>query len=134
MPNPQDTSIRKPRSPPPRRLVEVVAELLRPRRVAKLAQRLVLDLADPLSAVAEDVADLLQGSGPLAVEAEPPLQDAPLPVVEGVQDRLDVRLEQGAGSGVEGHLGVVVLDEVAEGGVLLLPHRALQGDGRPQPE
>src|SRR5918992_1766648 len=45
----------------PECLFEVVAKLLRPGGVAELAQRLGLDLTDPLPGHPEDPADLLEG-------------------------------------------------------------------------
>src|SRR5919106_801815 len=65
-------------------------------------------------------------------DAEPHLDDASLPIAEGVQDRLEMLLEQGRTGGLRWRYGVRVLDEVAEGQVLLLADRALQGDGGPE--
>src|SRR5262245_49967515 len=49
-------------------------ELLGPRRVAELAQRLRLDLADPLAGDVERPADLFQGVLGAVADAEPHLQ------------------------------------------------------------
>ena len=59
-------------------LLQVVLELPRPRRVPQLAQRLRLDLADPLAGHVELLADLLERAGTPVLEAEPELQDATL--------------------------------------------------------
>src|SRR5919106_5968505 len=115
----------------PGRLVEVVPELLRPGGVAELGERLGLDLADPLPGHPEGQADLLERRRLHPEHAEPHLDDAPLPIAEGVQDRLEMLLEQGRTGGLRWRYGVGILDEVAEGQVLLLADRALQGDGGP---
>src|ERR687891_840612 len=116
----------------PGRLVEVVAELLRPGGVAELGERLGLDLADPLPGHPEGQADLLERRRLHPEHAEPHLDDAPLSIAEGAQDRLEMLLEQGRPGGLRWRYGVGVLDEVAEGQVLLLADRALQGDGGPE--
>src|SRR4029077_19808081 len=58
-------------------LFEVVLELPRPRRVAKLPERLGLDLADPLAGDIELLAHFLEGPGTPVLEAEAELEDAP---------------------------------------------------------
>src|SRR4029453_8938589 len=57
-------------------LFEVVLELAAPGRVTQLAQRLRLDLADPLAGHVELLADLLEGPGTPVLQAEPELQHA----------------------------------------------------------
>jgi hypothetical protein len=51
-------------------LLEIVLELPRPRGVPQLAQRLGLDLADPLARHVEVATDLLERAGPPVLEAE----------------------------------------------------------------
>src|SRR4029453_1813939 len=108
------------------RLLQVVAELLAAGGVAQLGEGLGLDLADALAGDAEFAADLLQGAGVAVGEAEAELDDLLLPLREGVQDRVELLLEQDEAGRVDRDDGVGVLDEVAEVGVLLLADRGLQ--------
>ena len=86
-------------------------------RVAQLAERPGLDLADPLAGEIERVADLGQRAGPVGVEPEAQRQDGSLALVEpGELGPERLALERGGGDLV-GRLGVGVLDEVAELGV-----------------
>src|SRR3954466_15949063 len=101
-------------------LLQVVLELPRPRRVAQLAQRLRLDLADPLAGDVELLAHLLEGPGTPVLETEAELEPAPLAARQRVEDRLDLLLEQLVRRGLGRRQGATVLDEVAEVGVLLL--------------
>src|SRR6476469_1469646 len=110
-------------------LLEVVLELAAPGRVAQLAQRLGLDLADPLAGDVELLADLLEGPGTPVLEAEPELQHAPFAAGQRVEHRLHLLLEQLVRRGLGRRQRAAVLDEVAEVGVLLLADRGLQRDG-----
>ena len=96
--------------------------------MAQLAQRLRLDLADPLAGHVELLADLLERAGTPVLEAEPELQHAPLAAGERVEDRLDLLLEQLMRGGLGRRQRAAILDEVAEVGVLLLTDRRLQRD------
>jgi hypothetical protein len=96
--------------------------------VAELAQRLRLDLADPLAGHVELLADLLERPRPAVLEAEPELEDPPLAPRERVEDRLDLLLEQLVRGGLGRRERAPVLDEVAEVGVLLLADRRLERD------
>src|SRR5918992_1933368 len=107
-------------------LFEVVAELLAAGGVAQLGEGLGLDLADALAGDPELAADLLEGAGVAVGEAEAELDDLLLPLREGVQDRVELLLEQDEAGRVDRDDGVGVLDEVAEVGVLLLADRGLQ--------
>src|SRR4030081_270285 len=102
----------------PRNLLQVVAELLRARRVAQLAERLRLDLPNPLSRDPEPLAHLFQR--PLVAVDEPAaeLEHAPLARSEGVEDVLDLVAEHRQRGGVGGRNRLFVLDEVAEMRVL----------------
>jgi RNA polymerase primary sigma factor len=55
--------------------------------VAQLAQRLRLDLADPLAGDVELLADFLERAGAAVLEAEPELKDASLAAGQRVEDR-----------------------------------------------
>ena len=66
-------------------LRDVLPELAAARRVAELAQRVRLDLPDPLAGQAELVADLLERPRPAVVEAEAEPEDALLAAVEAVE-------------------------------------------------
>ena len=61
-----------------RDLLQVVLELPRPGRVAQLAQRLRLDLADPFAGDVELLADLFEGPRPAVLQPETKLEHAPL--------------------------------------------------------
>src|SRR5713226_193912 len=111
-----------------RRLLQIIPQLLRTRRVAQLAQRLRLNLPDALAGDAEALADLLQRPLVAVDQPEPELQNAPLPGGEGVEDVLDLVVEHGQRGGVGGGDRLLVLHEVAQVGVLLLADGRLQGD------
>src|SRR5439155_6093005 len=95
--------------PARRRLLQVVLELPRPRRVAQLAQRLGLDLADPLARDVELLADLLQRPGATVLQPEPQLKDPPLAARQRVQDRLHLLLEQLVRRGLRGRQSAAIL-------------------------
>src|SRR5690349_24995645 len=107
-------------------LLEVVLELAAAARVAKLAQRLRLDLADPLPGDVELLAHLLERPGTPVLEAEPQLEHAALAAGQRVEHRLHLLLEQLVGGGLRRRERAAVLDEVAEVGVLLLADRRLE--------
>src|SRR6266511_4789758 len=75
-------------------LLQVVLELPAPARVAELAQRLRLDLADALARHVELAADLFEGAGAPVLETEPQLEHATLARREPLEHRLDLLLEQ----------------------------------------
>ena len=66
------------------RSFQVVLELAAPARVAQLAQRLRLDLADPLAGHVELPADLLEGPRPAVFQPEPELEYASLATRERI--------------------------------------------------
>src|SRR5450759_3732222 len=75
-------------------LLEIVLELAGAARVAQLAQRLGLDLADALAGDVELLAHFLESAGPTVFEAEAKLQDATLSTGQRVQHRLDLLLQE----------------------------------------
>src|SRR5437879_3539858 len=107
-------------------LLQVVLQLLAPRRVAKLAQRLGLDLANALAGDPEALAHLLEGSLVAVEEPEAQLEHSPLARGEGVEDVLDLGAQHRQRGGVGGRGRLLVLDEVAEVRVLLLADRGLE--------
>src|SRR5262245_9875498 len=96
--------------------------------MAELAQRLRLDLADPLAGHVELLAHLLEGPGTPVLEAEAELEHAPLAAGQRVEDALDLLLEELVRGRLGRGQGAAILDEVAEVGVLLLADRRLEGD------
>src|SRR5438477_9779116 len=109
-------------------LLQVVLELPAPRRVAQLAQRLGLDLPDPLASHVEVAPDLLEGPRPTILQAKPELQHAPLARRQGVQHALHLLLEELMAGGIRGGHGRQVRDEVAQVAVLLLADGRLEAD------
>src|SRR6266540_3833695 len=107
------------------RVHEIVPELLRPGRMAELAERLRLDLPDPLPGDAELPPDLLERPRLPVRQAEPELDDPPLPGRQRGEDRDDVILHQAGGRGFERGQGPEVLDELSEVCVFLLADRGL---------
>src|SRR3954454_20049753 len=95
-------------------LLEVVAELLRPRGVAQLRERLGLDLADPLAGEAELLADLVERARLAVGETEAQRDDRGLALGQRLEDAVELALEQAERheTGRNGRVGV--LDEVAE--------------------
>src|SRR5512132_4141638 len=69
--------------------LQVALELSAAGRVAQLAERLGLDLADPLAGDVELLAHFLEGPGAPVLEAEPELEHAPLAAGERVKHRCD---------------------------------------------
>src|SRR4051812_43897829 len=94
----------------------------------ELLQRLVLDLADSLARDVERPPDLVQGARVLAAQSVAKLEHAPFAVRE-VLERLAQRLFGAqVGGALERRLGLLVGDELAELGPLLVAHRLLQRD------
>src|SRR4051794_22512289 len=111
----------------PNRLARV-AEALGLGERLELLEGVVLDLADALARDVEGAADLLQRVRTGAREAEAHLDDLALALREGVERLAHVLAAQVRRRGLERGLGVLVLDEVAELGLLLLADRLLQRD------
>src|SRR5262249_29232074 len=68
-------------------------ELPRADGVLELEHGLRLDLPDALARHLEDAADLLERVGVAVADAVPELDDLPLPVVQGLEDLLDLVLQ-----------------------------------------
>src|SRR3954449_11797170 len=94
----------------------------------ELLQRVVLDLADALARDAEGAADLLERLRRATVQAEAERDDLPLAERQRMEGLLDVLSAEAELRRVERALGRLVLDEVAEARVLLLPDRLLEAD------
>src|SRR4051794_40463737 len=103
-----------------------VAQTLRLGQHLELLERVVLDLADALARDSERAADLLQGARLLAGQPEAHLDHLALALRQRVQSPEHVLLAQVLERRLERRLGRVVLDEVAQLGVLLLADRLLQ--------
>src|SRR5438132_8548057 len=101
-------------------------ELLRTRRVPELAQRLGLDLPDPLAGDREVLPDFFQRVLATVGEAEPEPQHLLLARREGVEDLVRLLPEREADDRLDGRDDLLVLDEVAQVAVLLLADRCLQ--------
>src|SRR6185437_4590623 len=114
---------------PQRSALDEALELLRAARVAELAERLRLDLADALAGHLEVLADLLEGVIALLADAEAHAQDLLLARRQGLEHlpRLLGEVHVDHRLGRREH--ALVLDEVAEMRVLLLPDRGLEADG-----
>src|SRR2546421_1424441 len=80
-------------TPSPGRLLEVVFQLLAAARVAQLAQRLRLDLADPLAGDAEALPHFFKRPLMSVDQSKSQLQHAPFARRQGVQDVLHLRPE-----------------------------------------
>src|SRR3954454_18806161 len=107
-------------------LLEVVTQLLGPRRVPQLRQRLGLDLPDALPGDAELLADLFESARVAVGQSEPELDDLLLALGERVQDRVELLLQEDERRRVDRDDSVGVFDEVAEVGVVLFADRCLQ--------
>src|SRR5438270_13627458 len=108
--------------------LDAVFEALGLGEALELLQRVVLDLADALARHAERAADLLQRARLLALQPEPQLDHLPLPLRERRERALDAAPPQRQRGRVERRLGLLVLDEVPELGLLLFADRLLERD------
>src|SRR6185369_1087037 len=108
---------------------DVVPELPAPRRVAQLAQRVCLDLADPLTGQPELMADLLERSRSSVVEPEPEADDPLLAAFEAVEDLGHLLAKHRVRDGLERRDRVRILDQAAELGIALVADRCLERDG-----
>src|SRR4051812_4498072 len=96
------------------------------RRVTQPRQRASLDLADPLPAEVDELADLFGGSGLTTVEAVTQRQHAALTFVEQREHALDFGGKRRADRGVDRRLRVRVAHQVAELGVAVFADRRVE--------
>src|SRR5438067_1778520 len=101
-------------------LFEVVAKLLRPRRVAELRERLRLDLPDPLAGETELLADLVERPRLTVGQPEPQRDDGGLALRQRLQHAVELALQQTERYDFRSDRCVGVLDEVAELAVALV--------------
>src|SRR5687768_17445487 len=103
-------------------------QLLRPRWVSELPERLRFDLADSLAGDVERASDLLERVLGAVADSEAHLQDLLLARRERLQDPprlvLEVRDEHGVDRGED----LAVLDEVSEVRIFFLADRSLERD------
>src|ERR1700730_899317 len=92
----------------------------------QLLQALALDLADPLARDVEGSADLIQRARMLAVEPVAELEHLALPARERAEDLAQRLLAQRHRGGFVGQLLVLVGEEVAELGLVLVADRLLE--------
>jgi hypothetical protein len=91
----------------------------------QLAQDLGLDLTDALAGHAKALADLLLGALVAVTEPKAQLEHAPLARDKGIGGGLDRKVEDCDRGGVRGGRGLLILDEIAEVGILLMADRCL---------
>src|SRR3954470_24726554 len=125
-------AIRRPRMPIPRQrrgtrasIIQKTSQLAASARMLELAQRLGLDLADTLARHRELLADLFQRVVGVHADAEAHAQDALLARGQRREDAGRCFAKIALDRGVDRQDGVLVLDEVAEVGVLLVADRGL---------
>jgi hypothetical protein len=94
--------------------------------VAQLGESLGFDLADALASDPERLADLFERFRLAAVETEPHPHDLLLALAQLTQHLLDSLVQHRLSRGVGRAVDRVVLDEVGEVGLVLLPHRRVE--------
>src|SRR5688500_6975361 len=92
-------------------------------RVAELGEGLGFDLADALACYSERLADLFERLRLAAVEAEPHAHDLLLALAQLSEHLLDGLVQHRLRRRICRTVDRVVLDEVGEVGLVLLPHR-----------
>src|SRR5688572_14370409 len=97
--------------------------------MTKTRQRSRFDLADALARHLECSADLLEGPRLSVLEAVAHLDHLALAIAELAEELADVGVQQRPDGRLHRLVGVHVLDEIAEAGVLLLAHGGLEGYG-----
>src|SRR5438093_1582760 len=116
--------------PTSRSVLDEGAEVAAAQRVAQLPQRLGLDLTDALARDREALADLLERVLALLADAEPEAQDLLLLGRKRGQRPLDLRRQVLVEERLVGRAGGLVLEKVAELGVLA--DRCLEGQRLPR--
>src|SRR5690606_2329912 len=117
---------RRPLGPLELLAVAEVAQLLAAVGMPELGQGLRLDLADPLPGDPELPPDLLERARLPVLEAEAEADDLLLPLVELLEGGEHRLVEHPARRDLGRRIGLEVLDEVAEVGVVLLAHRRVE--------
>ena len=110
----------------------LVAQLLGFAEVLELLQRLVLDLADPLTGNVERPPDLVKRPRALAAEPVAQLEHPPLAIADVLQCDSQGFPGQDLGCALVRRLGLFVGDELAELGLVLVADRLLERDRRPR--
>ena len=108
--------------------VEVVAQYLRATRMTQLRHGLGLDLADALPSNTVDFADLIQGLGLSVGQAESHRHDTGLSLGQGIEDIMQLLLQQGEVDGVCWHDGLGILNKVTELRIAILTQWGMQRD------
>src|SRR5262245_38804319 len=108
-------------------LVEA-AQLARPCRVTQLAERLCFDLPDTLPGDGEARADFLERHVGTLPDAEAQAKHLLFPGGERAENLAGLAAQVGGDHGIGGGHRPLVLEEVAEMAVLLLPDRRLERD------
>ncbi len=111
-----------------KRQVQVTPQLIREGVVPELVQGLGLDLPYPLPRHAEQPAYLLQRPRAAVDEAVAELDDLALALAQRGQHRFQMLPQQQERGRLDRARRIPVLDQVAEGHVLLLADRGVQGD------
>ena len=109
-------------------LFQVVFELAAAARMAQLAQRLRLDLADALAGHFELFADFFERAAAAIVQPEAQAQHLSLALGQAAERVLDLLLEQLMAGGLGWGERALILDEVAQVAVVFLADRRLQAD------
>src|SRR5438445_633743 len=107
-------------------IIQEAAQLAAAARVLELAQRLGLDLADALARHRELLADLFQRVDGIHADAEAHAQHALFAWRQGRQHAGGGFAQIGLNRGVDRQDRVLVLDEIAEVGILLVADRSFQ--------
>src|SRR6266545_1900568 len=102
------------------------AKLLRFSEGLQLLQGLVLDLTDALARDVERASNLVEGARMLAAEPVAKLEHAALTVGEILEGLAQGLLGEEVGGALERRLGLLVGDELAELGLLLVANGLLQ--------
>src|SRR6266508_1433077 len=100
------------------------------RQRTELLEALVLDLPDAFAGHIERPSDLVEGARMLSVQSVPQLEHLTLPAVERPEDLPQRFLAERDLGLLVGQRQVLVRDEVAELGLVLVANRLLEGDGR----
>src|SRR5687768_6936981 len=106
--------------------IEEALEVPQPRRMAELAQRFRLNLADALARDFVLLANLFERAFVTVHQPETHLDDAPIALSETRQHVVHLVLQQAVARHLGRILSSLVLDEVAEVGVTIVAHRCLQ--------